>query len=145
MSYTNNKDDILKKKKFLESYYWQSYRLEKLQKKLERINDRIESIKTSNISIMPKGGTHLDIVDLLAIQEEYQRILISKMSALERTRKNIELSIQTIEDAKLESILSDKYLENLSYKEIGAELNRSDRHIRRLHDIGIRLMKIIEE
>ncbi len=137
--------EIRRKKNFLKRFYWDTRELEKLEKKLEQINIKISGIKTSSITAMPKSILTQDISDLLAQQEEYQHLIFKRIMKLEKNKQNIELSIDTLEDSKLRLILTYTYLEGYSYKEIAAALDKSDRHIRRLHDDAIRLIKIIEK
>lgn len=133
---------IRDKKRFLSQFFWISKEIENQEGKLKRITLKIQGIKTSDFSSMPKGGPRQDIVDLLAQKEKYQNLLAKKMVKMENIRSQIESSIDTLEDSRLRLILSYKYLENYSYKEIAADLKKSERHIRRLHDIAIRIMEI---
>ncbi|MEI3507859.1 MAG: sigma factor-like helix-turn-helix DNA-binding protein [Bacilli bacterium] len=135
--------EIAEKKKFLKKFYWNSKEIEKLEEKLKLLNIKITSMKTSNISSMPKGGLSHDITDLLILQEKYQQQIIKKITKLEKSKQDIESSIDTLEDLRLRLILRYCYLENYTYKEIASDLDKSERHIRRLHDIAIRLIKII--
>ena len=130
--------------KLLKHVYWDEKNLKRLQEKLEKITIKIESIRSSNISSMPKSsGLAQDISDLLGQQEEYQSLIIKKIMKLEESRQKAESSIDTLEDSRLKLILNYVYLEDMTFKEIAVDLRKSERHIRRLHDIAIRLMKIV--
>jgi DNA-directed RNA polymerase specialized sigma subunit len=130
--------------KLLKQVYWDEKNLKRLQEKLEKITIKIESIRSSNISSMPKSsGLAQDISDLLGQQEEYQSLIIKKIMKLEESRQKAESSIDTLEDSRLKLILNYVYLEDMTFKEIAVDLRKSERHIRRLHDIAIRLMKIV--
>ena len=125
--------------------YWDEKDLKRLEDKLEKITIKIESIRSSNISSMLKSsGLAQDISDLLGQQEEYQSLLIKKIMKLEKSRQKAEASIDTLEDSRLKLILNYVYLEDMTFKEIAVDLRKSERHIRRLHDIAIRLMKIVK-
>ena len=131
--------------KLLKQVYWDEKNLKRLQEKLEKITIKIESIRSSNISSMPKSrGLAQDISDLLGQQEEYQSLIIKKIMKLEKSRQKAESSIDTLEDSRLKLILNYVYLEDMTFKEIAVDLRKSERHIRRLHDIAIRLMKIVK-
>lgn len=131
--------------KLLKQVYWDEKDLKRLEDKLEKITIKIESIRSSNISSMPKSsGLAQDISDLLGQQEEYQSLLIKKIMKLEKSRQKAEASIDTLEDSRLKLILNYVYLEDMTFKEIAVDLRKSERHIRRLHDIAIRLMKIVK-
>lgn len=131
--------------KLLKQVYWDEKNLKRLQGKLEKITIKIESIRSSNISSMPKSsGLAQDISDLLGQQEEYQSLIIKKIMKLEESRQKAESSIDTLEDSRLKLILNYVYLEDMTFKEIAVDLRKSERHIRRLHDIAIRLMKIVK-
>ncbi len=131
--------------KLLKQVYWDEKNLKRLQEKLEKITIKIESIRSSNISSMPKSsGLAQDISDLLGQQEEYQSLIIKKIMKLEKSRQKAESSIDTLEDSRLKLILNCVYLEDMTFKEVAVDLRKSERHIRRLHDIAIRLMKIVK-
>ncbi len=131
--------------KLLKQVYWDEKDLKRLEDKLEKITIKIESIRSSNISSMPKSsGLAQDISDLLGQQEEYQSLIIKKIMKLEKSRQKAEASIDTLEDSRLKLILNYVYLEDMTFKEIAVDLRKSERHIRRLHDIAIRLMKIVK-
>ncbi len=131
--------------KLLKQVYWDEKDLKRLEDKLEKITIKIESIRSSNISSMLKSsGLAQDISDLLGQQEEYQSLLIKKIMKLEKSRQKAEASIDTLEDSRLKLILNYVYLEDMTFKEIAVDLRKSERHIRRLHDIAIRLMKIVK-
>ncbi len=134
---------ILEKKRFLSQFFWISKELDNLEEKLKRITIKIQSVRTSNFSDTSKGGPTQDIIDLLTQKEKYQNQLAKKIIKMENVRSQIELSLDTLEDSRLRIILQYKYLENYSYKEISTLLDKSERHIRRLHDIAIRIMEIV--
>ena len=90
--------------------------------------------------MLKSSGLAQDISDLLGQQEEYQSLLIKKIMKLEKSRQKAEASIDTLEDSRLKLILNYVYLEDMTFKEIAVDLRKSERHIRRLHDIAIRLM-----
>lgn len=134
------------KLKFLKQVYWDEKRLKRLQDKLEKITLKIKSIRSSNISLIPKSsGLAQDISDLLGQQEEYQSLIIKKIMKLEKSRQKVESSIDTLKDSKLKLILNCIYLDGMTFKEVAADLRKSERHIRRLHDIAIKLMKIVKK
>ena len=121
---------IRDKKRFLNQFYWLTKEQENLEEKLNKITLKINGLKATTFSDMPKGGPHQDIIDLLAVKEKYQNQLTKKMGKIENVRLEIESSIDTLED--------------YTYKEIAAEFSKSERHIRRLHDIAIRIMEIVK-
>ena len=139
------KYSIRDKKRFLNQFFWISKEMENIEEKLKKLTIKIQGIRTSDFSAMPKGGQPQDIVDLLAQKEKYQNQLAKKMPKMENIRSQIEASIDTLEDSRLRLILQYKYLEDYSYKEIAVDLKKSERHIRRLHDIAIRLMEIVKK
>lgn len=139
------KYSIRDKKKFLNQFFWLSKEMENINRKLDKLTLKIQEIRKSNFSNMPKGGQRQDIVDLLAQQEKYQNKLAKKLAKIENIRLQIESSIDTLEDSRSRLILQYKYLENYSYKEIAADLKKSERHIRRLHDVAISLMKVVKK
>lgn len=145
MEQKNKRSKILeKKKKLLSKYYWLTKQKEDLELKLERITIKLNSIKSSTISDSPKGTVGQDIIDLIAQQEKYKDLIVRKIIKIENAKMKIESSIDTLEDSRLQLIIQHIYLENNTYKEVADILKVSERHVRRLHDIAIRLIKIVE-
>ena len=120
---------IRDKKRFLNQFYWLTKEQENLEEKLNKITLKINGLKATTFSDMPKGGPHQDIIDLLAVKEKYQNQLTKKMGKIENVRLEIESSIDTLEDSRLRLILRYKYLENYTYKEIAAEFSKSERQL----------------
>lgn len=133
---------ITEKKKFLNQFYWVTKELEELEEKLKRLTIKIQEVKVSDFSLSPKGGPSTDMIDLLSQKEKYQNLLAKKIVKIENIRLQIETALDNLEDSRLRLILKYKYLQNYSYKEIASKLNKSERHIRRLHDIAIRIIEI---
>lgn len=140
------KEDYQEKKKFLNQYYWKSRELDNLEEKLNRIIIEIEKIKTSKSTLMPRiNGRKKTIEDLLSEKEKYQEKVTRKMIKIEKCKQNIEASIDTLENAKLKLILSYIYIENKTYTEIATEIDKTERHVRRLRDKAINLMKMVKK
>lgn len=137
----DKKYTIRDKKRFLNQFYWLSKESESLEEKIKTLTMKMQGLKGTTYSDMPKVSTGKDINDLLHEKMKYQSQLAQKMIKIDKTKEEIEFSIDTLEDSKLRIILTYKYLENKTYKEISNILDKSERHIRRLHDKAI--VKII--
>lgn len=74
------KYSIRDKKRFLNQFFWISKEMENIEEKLKKLTIKIQGIRTSDFSAMPKGGQPQDIVDLLAQKEKYQNQLAKKMA-----------------------------------------------------------------
>lgn len=141
----NTQKNIKEKITFLKRYYWGNVELDKLYEKLEKINVRIKRIKSSNFSLTPRGGIAQSIDDLISLEEECQDKIVKKMISLENIKIDIEDSIDTLEDTKLRILLKYLYIDNLSYKEVSIKMSQSERHLRRLHNEAIELVKIVQK
>lgn len=129
--------DFKKMKQKLNKYYWKSKELERLINKKETIRNKMESIRTSNLSGMPKGVQVLTIDDLLIYLDQCMDEINQSISIQRQYLKEIESLIELLEDNREKYILKRHYIDFLPFILIADELSRTERHVQRIHNSAI--------
>ena len=136
------KIEIKKKKSFLYRYRNNKLRLERLEKKLPLLEDRLTSLRATNLSGMPRGGVPVTMDDLLNdIDLLKERIRKLKIKCDEIKREIID-EIDNLEDTRYSEVLEMYFIERLSFEDISDELGYTERHIKRLYARAIN--KLVE-
>ena len=126
-------DSRSKKLKFLNGYRWTIEKIDVLEERLARIDDKLYSMRRSIISDMPKGGKGKDTVDLIGDKEEIKRDINNRLIEAYEKKRLIETAIDCMDNDRLSVILSLKYIEGLTLEDIADQLHYSVSHMGVLH------------
>lgn len=121
------------KVKFLNGYRWTIEKIDVLEERLARIDDRLYAIRRSVISDMPKGGQGKDTVDLIGDKLEINQDINDRLKEAYDKKRLIESAIDSMENDRLSVILSLKYIDGLTLDEIAQKLHYSNSHMGVLH------------
>lgn len=126
----NNRVDKLK---FLNGYRWTIEKIDVLEDRLARIDDKLYSMRRSIISDMPKGGQGKDTIDLIGDKEQIKNDINDKLREAYDKKRLIEDAIDTMDNDRLSVILSLKYLDGMTLEDIADKLHYSNSHMGVLH------------
>lgn len=132
-----SKQEITQKKQFLYSYKNNKKRLTRLEEKLSLLNERITSIKSPNLSGMPRGGIPVTLDDLLSDKDILQNRIKKLKVKCESIKKDILNEIDKLEDIRYSEVLELYFISDLSFDDIGDELGYTTRHVLRLYTRGV--------
>lgn len=118
---------------FLNGYRWAIEKIDVLEERLARIDDRLYSMRRSIISDMPKGGKGKDTVDLIGDKQELNQDINERLKEAYAKKRLIESAIDSMENDRLSVILSLKYIDGLTLEEIADKLHYSNSHMGVLH------------
>lgn len=118
---------------FLNGYRWAIEKIDVLEERLARIDDRLYSMRKSIISDMPRGGKGKDTVDLIGDKQELNQDINERLKEAYEKKRLIESAIDSMEDDRLSVILSLKYIDGLTLEEIADKLHYSNSHMGVLH------------
>lgn len=121
------------KLKFLNSYRWTLEKIDVLEDRLARIDDKLYSMRRSIISDMPKGGKGKDTVDLIGDKEEIKNDINNRLTEAYDKKRIIENAIDSMDNDRLSVILSLKYIDGLTLEDIADKLHYSNSHMGVLH------------
>ncbi len=68
----SDRKERIKKSKYLDGYYWALQNIEMLQEKIKCKNDRLYSVRSPKLSDMPRGGTPVTTLDMIADKSELE-------------------------------------------------------------------------
>ena len=136
-------DEIIdKKKRWLYRYRNNQLKIARLQNKLETLEARIISIKSPNYSGMPRGGTPVTIVDLLADKESLENRIKRIHSKVIKCKREILDVIDTIENPTHAYILEAHFIQLESMEDIAQSLSYTTTYVYRLYSKAIDLVDI---
>lgn len=118
---------------FLNGYRWAIEKIDVLEDRLAKIDDRLYSMRRSIISDMPKGGKGKDTVELIGDKLEISQDINERLSEAYEKKRQIENAIDSMENDRLSVILSLKYIDGLTLEEIADKLHYSNSHMGVLH------------
>lgn len=141
MNHQNNiASDYNNKLKYLKSYFWI---IQDLLDELIRNEDDSVQI-ASQITGMPKSQV-IRTLDDLFIERQMKSCNITKnIERLFNKKKQIEDSINKLEDPQERYVLRNKYLYFKTLEEISININKSYKHIKRCHTDAINNLVIPE-
>lgn len=136
--------EIESKKRSLKRYKKSLAKLSRLEEKLYLLDERIKSIRSPNMSGMPRGGTPVTITDLIADKEELEE-RIAKQKLINRELKHeITEELDKLEDVKHIEVLELFFVNGMNIEDIADELNYNVRTVYRLYSEGVKLLTEIE-
>lgn len=126
-------DSRVDKIKFLNAYRWTIEKIDVLEDRLARIDDKLYSMRRSIISDMPKGGKGKDTVDLIGDKLEINQDINDRLQEAYDKKRLIESAIDSMKNDRLSVILSLKYIDGLTLEDIADKLHYSNSHMGVLH------------
>lgn len=121
------------KKEELMQYKNLKIEINKLEERIEALEEQKTSIKSPTITDMPNGGKGLELLDLMVMIEETQTRLTEKRKELLKMLNKIEDVIETLDNSLDRNILRARYIECKKWEQICVELHYSWRQIHKLH------------
>ncbi len=122
--------------------------LEKIEKKKQYIDfceERASSTPGPNYGERinsPNINTEAPFVRWIFKKIEVEEELEELEKELKEIKIQIEIAINTVQDEELQMILTYRYIDWLTWCEIGSKIYCSDKTVRRKHDRALELLKI---
>lgn len=141
MGHGNEKNpDVERKKRFLKRYRKNQSCIEQLRERIKDLDDRIKTVRSPNYSGMPRGGTPVTSVDLLAEKDELERRLKNRLEKSDNYKREIHDEIDTLDDPTQVDILEKYFIDCMEFEDIADELGYNMRHVTRLYARAIYTM-----
>lgn len=129
--------EIENKKRSLKRYKKNLACIDRLKRKLYLLDERIKSVRTPNLTGMPRGGTPVTIDDMISEKielEERIKRLEKKKGVL---RRQILEEIDTLEDPRYCEILEAFFIDCLTLEDIAEQEGYTARHVYRLYSEAV--------
>ena len=135
---------IENKKRALKRYKKNLACIERLQSKLDNLNDRLTSVRSPVLSGMPRGGQPVTTADLIAEKCELEERIDRLKEKSKKLRAEILSEIDRLEDPRYCEVLESFFIGCKSLEEISDELGYTDRHVYRLYSEGCTFLALTE-
>lgn len=130
------------KKEYLTGYRKACKKIESLKEQLESLREIEQSIKSQQLSDMPKGSNrHKDLSDLMVKLEDLQAQIADAVTNSCRTKLEIEEMLWKLEDPEEARVLRFRYIYFMAWEEISKVMNYSNRQIHYMHKNAIKNLK----
>lgn len=131
-----------RKIKYLKQYKYLNKDIDRKIKQLESWRSRIFNV-TGTLSDMPKSPNRVNVIEegITAI-DEIENSINKDIDDLVGLKTEIESKINNIEDLKLRELLKCRYFDGKSWEEIAYRNGCSWRHVYRMHEKVLDLIKI---
>ncbi len=135
---------IENKKRTLKRYKKNLACIDRLQSKLDNLNDRLTSVRSPVLSGMPRGGQPVTTADLIAEKCELEERIDRLKEKSKKLRAEILSEIDRLEDPRYCEVLESFFIECKSLEEISDKLGYTDRHVYRLYSEGCTFLALTE-
>ena len=141
----SNRGSEREKKRSLRRYRRNLDCISRLEEKREILDQRITTIRGSNLSGMPRGGVPVTLDDLLSDKDDLdRRIKRLKAKSRELKRSTIE-EIDSLDDPRYCEVLEAYFIDGLSISEIADQSGYTERHVYNLYKDAIKLLTVLEQ
>ena len=131
------------KKEYLTGYRKACKKIESLKEQLESLREIERSIKSQQLSDMPKGSNHhQDLSDLMVKLEDLQAQIADAITDSCKIKLEIEEALWKLDDPEEARVLRFRYIYFMTGREISSTMSYSPRQIWRLHDNAIKNLKM---
>lgn len=131
------------KKEYLTGYRKACKKIESLKEQLESLQEIEQSVRSQQLSDMPKGSNrHQDLSDLMVKLEDLQAQIADAIMVSCRIKLEIEEVLWKLEDPEEARVLRFRYICFMTGKEISNTMSYSPRQVWRIHDNAIKNLKM---
>lgn len=129
--------EIKKKKRSFKRYRYNLSCIVRLEEKLTLLDERLQSVRSPNMSGMPRGGTPVSneelITDKIDLENRIKRLKVKNA----KIKSDILEEIDTLEDPRYCEVLEAYFIECKSISDIAFDMGYSDRYIYDLYKDAI--------
>ncbi len=131
------------KKEYLTGYRKACKKIESLKEQLESLQEIEQSVKSQQLSDMPKGSNrHQDLSDLMVKLEDLQAQIADAITESCKIKLEIEEALWKLEDPEEARILRFRYIYFMDWEELGGMMGYSPRQAQRIHKDAIKKLKM---
>lgn len=130
-----------RKKEYLNSYRRAVKREQGILEEIQRL--RMDKMFPSVVNDgMPRGSSHSDLSDYMAIMDEQIRFLREERLEKVRCYQRIEKQIRQMMNEDEQEVLRLRYILGLKWEEVALRMNYSWKHVHRIHSSALKEFKM---
>ena len=138
MEMANIEKAIEKKKKFLRKYKKNLACINRLNLKLQNLDEKIKRVKSPNMSGMPRGGVPVTVADLLSDKSDLENRIERLKAKKSDLKHKVEEEIDTLDDDRYVEVLESFFIDCKSFEDIAEDMGYQTRHVVRIYSQAIR-------
>lgn len=133
-----------KKKFFLKKYKKNESCIDSLENRIAELDDKITSLKSINLSGMPRGGIPITTEDLIAKKDDLERRKKIRENRRGELKEKIINEIDRLDDPRYLEVLELFFIECMTFEDIADELGYTDRHVTRIYTEGLNALVTLD-
>lgn len=137
--------EVERKKRSLKRYKKTLACIDRLEEKLDLVSIKLTSVRSPNLSGMPRGGTPVTTADMIAEKIELEERIERLKAKSKKQRREILEEIDSLEDPKQAEVLEEFFINCKKLEDIAEELHFSDRHVYRLYSEGVTFLSELDQ
>lgn len=131
------------KKEYLTGYRKACKKIENLKEQLDSLREIEQSVKSQQLSDMPKGSNrHQDLSDLMVKLEDLQAQIADAIMESCKIKLEIEEMLWKLEDPEEARVLRFRYIYFMGWEEISKIMCYSRKQMQRIHQKAIKNLKM---
>lgn len=131
------------KKEYLMNYKKACKKIESLKEQLDSLREVEQSIRSQQLSDMPKGSNrHQDLSDLMVKLEDLQAQIADAITESCKIKLEIEETLWKLEDPEEARVLRFRYIYFMDWGELSEIMGYSPRQAQRIHKDAIKKIKM---
>ena len=134
--------EIERKKRSLKRYKKNIALVNRLEEKLALLDERIKSVRSPNLSGMPRGGTPVTVADLLSDKVELEERLTRQKAKSKDLKREVLEEIDSLEDIRYAEILEAFFIDGISLEDIADSQGYTVRHVYRLYSEAVTFLAL---
>lgn len=137
--------EVERKKRSLKRYKKTLACIDRLEEKLDLVSIKLTSVRSPNLSGMPRGGTPVTTADMIAEKIELEERIERLKAKGKKQRREILEEIDSLEDPRQAEVLEEFFINCKRLKDIADDLHFSDRHVYRLYSEGVTFLSELDQ
>ena len=134
--------DIASKKRFLKRYRKNLNCIVRLERKLALLEAKLNSVRSPNLSGMPRGGVPVTIEDLVADKIDLEKRIDRLKEKGNKFKSEILEEIDSLDDPRYVAVLEGFFIDCLSMEDIADNEGYTVRHVYNLYHNAVRLLTV---
>lgn len=134
--------EIENKKRFLKRYRKNLNCIVRLEEKLNLLEDKLNSVRSPNLSGLPRGGTPITNADLVVDKMDLENRIQRLKEKGKRLKSEILEEIDSLDDSRYVAVLEGFFIDCLSMEDIAENEGYTVRHVYSLYHDAVRSLTL---
>lgn len=134
--------EIASKKRFLKRYRKNLNCIVRLEEKLATLEFKLNSVRSSNLSGMPRGGQPVTMADMIADKEDLENRIERLKKKSKKFKSEILEEIDSLDEPRYVAVLEGFFIDCLSMEDIAENEGYTVRHVYSLYHDAVKALTL---